>query len=1003
LIQDSLGPYKGTVRNETRRFPPFRLDPANAQLWRGKVEISLRRKTFDVLRHLVDRSGQLVTKAELLDAVWRGVSVSDSMPAICVAELRRALGDNARTPQFIETVHRRGYRFIAQVATGTAGETTGKPLPVAKSPKPIIVGREEELVQLQSWYADALEGQRRVIFVAGEAGIGKTAFVESFLDSIEQEDSVLIGRGQCVEQYGAGEPYRAVLEALSRLSKELGGERVVELLSRFAPTWLAQMPELLAGEERLRLQNEVQGVTQQRMLREMTHALEAIAAESPLVLMLEDLHWSDFSTLELISVIARRSEPARLMFVGTFRPVETLVGNHPLRTMKQELEVHRYCEELRLRLLSENDVLDYLARRFAGDGSHQYGTLAPIIHARTDGNPLFVVNVVDYLLGKAGLVMRSPEVRELEALMAENFDPPRSIREMIERNLERLKPEEQVVLEGASVAGPEFSAASVAAALERSQDEIEACCTRLSRHEQFVSAQGPITWPDGTISTGFRFQHALYQEVLYSRLAAGHQLRLHRRIALREEAGYGERAGEVATELAYHYSRANDKDKAVQYLRLAGERAAARGAVVEAAAHLKRGLELIETLPDTPERRERELATQTTLGPVLIATKGYAAPEVRAAYDRAHVLCQQVGSSAQLPIVLFGLFAYYLVRADHQKAQALGEHLLRVAEGAQDEALLVQAHNALGLTFFFQGHFAAAREHLERCLALYDPQRHSNLAFSYAGQDPGVTGCVFSAWTAQVSGYSDQALKRTHEALSSAQKLSHPYSLTYARGIAAAIHQLRKEAESTQERAEASLGIATEHGFPFWSAFQTILLGWVLVNRGKADEGIAQMSGGMEAYWATGAELLRPYFLGLLADAFSEKGSVERALALVDEALQIVDKTGERFYEAELHRQKGALLIRSHGEHPDSHNLTSQSSSLSRIEGCFLKAISIAQRQQAKWFELRSAIDLARLWRHHGRIGEAHSLLAQNYGWFTQGFGTPDLKNAKTLLEELNG
>ncbi len=273
-----------------RLFPPFRLDPTDAQLWRDNERINLRRKTFEVLRYLLDHSGQLVTKATLLDAVWPEVSVSDSMPATCVTEIRRALGDDAKTPRFIETVHRRGYRFVAHVTTDAVPQGAPSPRRVMSGPKPIVVGREAELAQLQSRFAEVLEGQRRVIFVAGEAGIGKTAFVQEFLDAISQDTVPQVGRGQCLEQYGAGEPYMPVLEALSRLSKEHGNDSVTELLSRLAPTWLAQMPELLTREDRLRLQNEAQGVTQQRMLREMTHALEALAAQSPLVLLLEDLH-----------------------------------------------------------------------------------------------------------------------------------------------------------------------------------------------------------------------------------------------------------------------------------------------------------------------------------------------------------------------------------------------------------------------------------------------------------------------------------------------------------------------------------------------------------------------------------------------------------------------------------------------------------------------------------------------------------------------------------------
>ena len=306
-------------------------------------------------------------------------------------------------PRFIETVHSRGYRFVAKVTSAAPVVATGRPPVLVRAPKPIVVGREDELARLQSWYSHVLEGQRRVIFVTGEAGIGKPTFVQTFLDSVQEEGVAGLGCGQCVEQYRSGEPYIPVLEALSRLGQEAGGERVIEVLNQFAPTWLAQMPELLPPEERGRMQGQNQEVTQQRMLREMARALEALAAEAPLVLLLEDLHWSDFSTLELISAIARRSEAARMLILGTYRPADMLAQDHPLRTMKQELELHRYCEELRLKLLREEDVADYLAKRFSSSDSLQSDSLAAAIHERTDGNPLFMINVVDYLVD-AGLL-----------------------------------------------------------------------------------------------------------------------------------------------------------------------------------------------------------------------------------------------------------------------------------------------------------------------------------------------------------------------------------------------------------------------------------------------------------------------------------------------------------------------------------------------------------------------------------------------------------------------
>jgi DNA-binding winged helix-turn-helix (wHTH) protein len=375
---------------QDRFFSPFRFDPVNQQLFRGEHEIPLRRKTFEVLRYLVDHHGQLVTKAALLDAVWAEVVVSDSMPAICVGELRKALGDQPKAPHFIETVHGRGYRFIAKLTEAEENAPT-KPLEPPVASTRIIVGRDAEMALLGKWFSQTLQGQRQIVFATGEAGIGKTAFVQTFLNSIATEyPTVRIGRGQCVQQYGAGEPYMPFLEALGRLCREPNCEWIVERLQQFAPTWLAQMPGLLTSLERARsLGGETQGVTQQRMLREMVQALEALAGQSPLLLLLEDLHWSDFSTLELISAIARRSEAARLMILGTYRIVEMLGGDHRLRTMKEELELHHYCKELRLDLLSKQSVGDYLERRFSTNWSHQFASLATAIHRRTDGNPLF--------------------------------------------------------------------------------------------------------------------------------------------------------------------------------------------------------------------------------------------------------------------------------------------------------------------------------------------------------------------------------------------------------------------------------------------------------------------------------------------------------------------------------------------------------------------------------------------------------------------------------------
>ncbi len=956
------------------RFAEYELDRTAYQLRRKGRPVQLERIPLDVLFILADRRGQLVTREEILERVWGNGVFLDSDNAIntAVRKIRRALRDDPDASRFVVTVPAKGYRFIAKVTMAAAYGTPVRVPSVPEGPAPIVVGREGELARLQSWSAQVIESRRRVVFVAGEAGIGKTTFVRAFLDSLGGS-AARIGRGQCVEQYGAGEPYMPVLEALTRICQEARGECVVELLHKFAPTWLAQMPSLLSYADRERLQSAAQGATQQRMLREMAQALEALAAETPLVLVLEDLHWSDFSTLELISAIARRTEPARLVILGTYRPTEMLASDHPLRTMKQELELHHHCEELRLKLLSEADVAAYLAKRFADDDTaRSLGGVAPLIHERTDGNPLFMVNVVDYLVEQGSLV----DANKIEA--------PRNILQLIERNLERLNPDEQRILETASVVGAEFSAAAVAAALQRHVSEIEATCTRLSRHEQFVTAHGLSEWPDGTVASSFRFLHALYGEVLYERLPAGHRVELHRRIAEREEKAHGERAGEIAAELAHHYSRANDRNKAIEYFQIAGERAAARYAMVEAERHYTNALKLLSELPETPERDRRELALQLAVGPALIAVKGWAAPQVERAYTRARNLSEQLGELAQLFPILYVLWVNHQERFELWAAYQIGEELLLRAETAGDSTLLLQAHQALGDTSNRMGRFQLAREDLETTLSLCGARRLRPL-----GVDMEVVCRSCLSWTLWFLGYPDQALKMSHGAVEVARALSDPISLVFAESFLCHLQQHRREVRAFQETAERVIAICAEHGFAYGLAHATVCRGAAMTEQGRGEEGLKQIQQGFAAHRAIGAEVNRPEFLCWLAEAYCVTGRLDDALDTLTNALGVSEEHEYLCLEAEIYRLKGEFLLRRR----DSNSAEAQV--------CFQRGIEIARKQSAKALELSATTSLGRLLAKQGRREEARAMLAKIYNWFTEGFDTPDLRDAKALLEEL--
>jgi predicted ATPase len=548
---------------------------------------------------------------------------------------------------------------------------------------------------------------------------------------------------------------------------------------------------------------------------------------------------------------------------------------------------------------------------------------------------------------------------------------------------------------------------------------VEERCTGLARRGQFLRATGRDEWPDGTEVSRYAFLHALYQEVTYAQVTPGRRAHLHQRIGEREEAAYGSQVGEIATALAVHFERSRDYRRAVQYFGQAGERAGGRYAYREASTHLAKGLELLTALPETPERAQHELTLQLALGTALQATRGYAAPEVAHAFSRARALCGQVPETPQLFWTLRGLCVVSLLQAQVQTAHELGQQLLTLAQKVHDPALLVEAHSVLGGVLFFRGEPAPARASAEQSIALSALQE-SDSPTTLPGQDPEVFSRIIVALASWVLGYADQALERMHEALTRSQELAHSTSHAEASFFAAWLHQLRREGHAAQMRADAVSALARDQGFLFLGAWGTILGGYALAEQGHGQVGIDQLRQGMSAFQATGAELHKPYHLLLLAAAQRTMGQAEEGVRLVTEALAIVHGTGERWYEAELHRLKGELTLRQVSAQrpvsrvttrpqakvagprpqkttPDSFSLPPQEDA----EACFQQAITIARQQQAKAWELRATVSLARLWQQQGKRQQAHQLLSEIYGWFTEGFGTQDLQEAKVLLDTL--
>jgi predicted ATPase len=759
----------------------------------------------------------------------------------------------------------------------------------------------------------------------------------------------------------------------------------VALLRQQAPSWLLQMPALVPEAVYDTLARRAGRVTRPRMLRELAEAVEVLTAAWPLVLVLEDLHWSDSATLDWLAYMAQRRQAARCLVIGTYRPVEAEGQAHSVHRVMQELQVHGQCAELRVESISVAAVATYLAQRLPGAVLPE--GLARMLHHRTHGNPLFLVTLVDDLVQHGGL-QAGGTGRGLgggvEAVVARL---PETLRRLLERQLEQLAAEDQTLLEAASVAGAEFAVAAVAAAVDRPVDEVEGRCAALARRGQCVRECGTDTWADGTVATRYGFLHDLYRETLYERVPAGRRGRWHQQIGARLEAGYGAQARDMAAELAVHFLRGRDTVRAVQYVRYAGENAQRRSAHQGAIGHFTTGLALLTALPDTPERARQELAFHLALGPALYVTRGDAAPEVEQTYVRAQALCQHYGTRAQALQVLRGLWAVAHGRLQFRQARALGEQYLTLAQQEHDPVALVEAHYAFGTSLFYLGDFTQARAHFEQGVTRYHRERE-HFRGAMGGEDPGVACLAFLVSTLGFVGYPDQVWQRAEEARQLAQALTKPYSLAFAR-YRAGLHALFcRQAQVAQALAEEVLGLSTTYGFPFYAALGTALRGGAFVQQGQADLGFTLLRQGLTALATTGTQPA-PHWLIWQAELYGSVGQPAAGLRLLDQAMVQADTTGNAHAVAELYRLKGEF------------GLALSAAQAAEAEAWFHRALDMARRQQAKSLELRVAISLCRLWQRQGKRDAARHLLAAVYGWFTEGFDTADLQEAQALLAAL--
>lgn len=959
-------------------FGPFRLETTQARLWRGEQAIPLRQRPFAILRYLAEHPGRLVTKAELRQHIWAGMHVTDTVLRVCVREIRAALEDVAEAPQYLQTVTGQGYKFLVQGDRGVSP-------PVVAGP--IVVGRQREIDVLEGWFQRAARGDRQLAFLSGEAGVGKTTVLDLWLTHLAAEGTVWIGRGQCTEHYGEAEPYLPLLDALGQLIRGPQGHEFLAVLRRYAPMWLTQLPGLVSDAELERMQRQVQGATPARMTRELAEALAMLTIDAPLVLVLEGLHWSDNATIEFLTFLAQRREPARLLVLGTYRLLETVIRAHPLRSMVQELRGCGQCVELRLELLPAEDVAAYVAGRLGGPVTT---ALATFVSERTEGNPLFMVNIVEHLLQQGLIIWQEGQWTLQDEAEAKLASIPEGLRQLLLRRIEELQPEARRVLEVASVAGAAFAVATVAAVTQCPMEEVEAVCEGLAAQQHFLDDSGLTLWPDDTRGGSYRFRHALYRQVLYEQLGNARRMQLHRRIGVSLEARYGDHAGTIATQLAVHFERGGEILRAVRYLQPISDNAIRRNAHHEAVAILTKGLALLATLPDSPEHAQHELTLLLILGRRLMATKGYGVPEVGEVYTRAHMLCQQIGEPRQRCQALQGLYRFHLLRAQLRMAGEVSQQFFRLASHQHDMTLAQEGYMDLGLIAFYQGDPVTARAHLEQSLRLCDTPRPSTLLFPN-GYESGVRHGFYGMMVLWLLGYADQAQQWSQELLARAQQVEHTPSQASAQLFAAIFSQHRRDVAATQAYAEATLALATAQGFEHRMAQGRMIRGWALAMQGDAATGVAHIQQGWGVVQSIGQKLYHPYHLALLAEAYGQAGQPEAGLTCLAEALTLVEATEERWWEEELYRLKGELFLRL--PFPD----------ISQATACFHQALEVARSQQAKSLELRAALSLSRLWQQHGKQDQARQLLTEVYSWFTEGFETPDLQEARVWLEASTG
>lgn len=861
----------------------------------------------------------------------------------CVTTLQRELGvpPNAALRQFHE-------RLLNVESAGALGKSIA-----ALSATSPLVGREWAWAQLRQAWNIASEGKAICVLATGEPGIGKTRLAEEFCQWVKRQGAlVTTARSYAAEGRLA---YAPIVEWL-RSAEFRESVKKLDLIWRSELARL--LPELAAAKaDEVPADALPENLQRQRMFEALARAI--VQEGQPRVLHLDDAHWTDPDTLEWLHYLLRFDLHARLILLITSRP-EGLADDHPLAILRHPLTVRGQLIEILLDRLGPEETTKLVENL---TGQKLSIDMARHVYQETEGNPLFIVETV-----RAAAQLRSP----LTTLQL-----PSKAQAAIEARLAQLSPTARDLARAAAVLGRAFRVDVLKYVSKSDDDPLVRDLDELWR-QRIVREQG---------ADAYDFSHDKIRDVAYAGLSPARRRQLHQRAAGALETLFAHETDSVSGQIAAHYEQARMLAQAVPYYLRAGRAAHQLSALTEAITYLTRGLDVLKSLPETSERHQLELRLRLTLGAPLLAARGYSFPAVEENFSRAHELCRQAGDTPQLFQALWGLGRYYLVRPDLNAAHAIGQQLLTIAHRTEDQELLLEAHNSLGAFLFHLGRLKSSHDHLLRGYALYDPQQHRHHAYVY-GQDPGVVCLTRSAWALWHLGYADHALERSQSAVDLANEVAHPFSQAFAISYAAVLHVFCRDSAAALIQAERGRRVSEKYGIPIFSAIAGFTHGWALAQQGSTDQGLQAMKDGVEVFGAIGAELGIPFMLTRWAEVYGITHRPSLGLDLLARAQAIMERTHERWSEPELHRVRGELLLRSGADE-------------TQAAACFERAVAVAQSQAARLPELRATVALARLWQRQGRAADARRTLADLYSGFTEGHHTPDLIEAKALLESL--